>query len=322
MTKHKHKRKHKHKHRHRHKHKHRSNDDDKEKEKEETSTKTMSIATVASSTSDNLGSSPTLPVPAPDPISLDDYFVKNTEFRAWLHSRGKHFDEVRSPRRRYFPKFVRKWNEGQLGPKFYKGEFSHDERLQSFTGYHWGFENELPRQEDSSRLVDRTERGDASLKATGIKRRAMPVESVRGDAADEEKEFRRDVARYKRKRQRQRDQSVHEAALDEVAPKETGRERELQKRREKADRIHGSAQEKDELRDGTAGYSDDFLMGGSDNTLEELKKNRRLREQHKMKQRQERLHELREKESQRMQRFKQAMGITEGQEIKIRPRDD
>lgn len=315
--KHKHKHKHKHEHKPKHKHKHKQPHD-------------------STNTSTNSSTSPTPTTSTVrEPISLEDYYAKNTEFRAWLHARGKRFDEVRSPRRRYFPKFVRRWNAGELPQRFYQGAFSHEEKVKSLTGYQWAFERQMQAQEqlDAAQLVDSVSRDTLSRvvqkqrevggnSAVGIVNLGARREDMAQEEEEDNREFRQDVARFKRKRERQRDQSVHEAALDEVAPKVSGRERELEKRREKAQKIHGAAQEKEDLRDGAAGYSDDFLMGGSDNTLERLKQKRRKREQQKSQQRHHRLEELRERESQRVQRFKQAMGLQEGQEIRIKPRND
>lgn len=50
-------------------------------------------------------------------ISLDDYFRKNVEFRMWLMQRKRiSLDQLkdRKDRERYFKRFMRHWNDGEL----------------------------------------------------------------------------------------------------------------------------------------------------------------------------------------------------------------
>lgn len=49
-------------------------------------------------------------------INEDDYFEKANEFRLWLkESKRKYLDEISSKEaRRYFKKFVGKWNDYEL----------------------------------------------------------------------------------------------------------------------------------------------------------------------------------------------------------------
>ena len=68
---------------------------------------------------------PSAPLPHGAPrIAEDDYYARAREFRYWLaQSREKYLDEIPSAEaRRYFAKFVRRWNDARLDDEFYTGE--------------------------------------------------------------------------------------------------------------------------------------------------------------------------------------------------------
>ncbi|WVR08142.1 hypothetical protein IAU60_005188 [Kwoniella sp. DSM 27419] len=72
-------------------------------------------------------------------ISEDDYFLKASEFKRWLkEERGRYLDEMSSESaHKYFRKFVRRWNDGQLKPEQYKPVTAIAASEQ--TGYKWSF---------------------------------------------------------------------------------------------------------------------------------------------------------------------------------------
>lgn len=79
-------------------------------------------------------------------LSEDDYFVRSAEFKAWLsESKGKYLDEIPSKdARRYFERFVRRWNEGKLPEEYYKGRVRSATAASgssSQTRHRWAFTN-------------------------------------------------------------------------------------------------------------------------------------------------------------------------------------
>ncbi|WVO13831.1 hypothetical protein L204_101454 [Cryptococcus depauperatus] len=72
-------------------------------------------------------------------ISEDDYFLKSSEFKSWLkEERGKYLDEMSSESaHKYFRKFVRRWNDGELPRKHYNPPKILP--ASSHTGYQWSF---------------------------------------------------------------------------------------------------------------------------------------------------------------------------------------
>ncbi|KAI8048931.1 uncharacterized protein B0P05DRAFT_582105 [Gilbertella persicaria] len=169
------------------------------------------------------------------PIDQDDYFEKATEFRLWLKEhKHKYFDELSSKEsRRYFKKFVRRWNDYELEEKYYKGLNSSQLDSSDTTRYKWSFAKNLDKMEmdsikDSVDSMTGLSRGDDKVRASG-KRRAQAVGPTIPDAVDKEEQYERERASRKYESRRKREH--REAVLDEIAPKETGREAALAKKR-------------------------------------------------------------------------------------------
>ncbi|KAG0167190.1 hypothetical protein DFQ28_005687 [Apophysomyces sp. BC1034] len=176
------------------------------------------------------------------PISDDDYFEKATEFRLWLKdAKHKYFNELDSnDSRRYFKKFVKAWNRFELEEKYYKGLNPAQLSSSDTTRYKWAFAKKLDQHElDTIRdSVDTLTSRTGSGPSVGVENRgrrrnvgpAMPSSSSKPfdqgdmeDRADRDKAIRKGEARGRRQRR--------DEYLDEVAPKETGREAMIAKRR-------------------------------------------------------------------------------------------
>ncbi|CAO0801242.1 unnamed protein product [Mucor circinelloides] len=167
------------------------------------------------------------------PIDEDDYFEKANEFRVWLkESKRKYLDEISSKEaRRYFKKFVKRWNDYELDEKLYKGLNSAQLESSDTTRYKWSFAKNLNKMEmdtirDNVDSMTSQSRGDDRLSG---KRRAQAVGPTMPDTVDKEDQYERD--RLNRKHESKRKNERREAMLDEVAPKETGREAALAKKR-------------------------------------------------------------------------------------------
>ncbi|CEP11356.1 hypothetical protein [Parasitella parasitica] len=166
-------------------------------------------------------------------IDEDDYFEKANEFRLWLkESKHKYLDEISSKEaRRYFCKFVRKWNDYELEEKLYKGLNSAQLESSDTTRYKWSFAKNLNKMEmdtvrDNVDSMTSQSRGDDRISG---KRRAQAIGPTMPDFVDKEDQHERD--RLNRKQEVKRRNERREAMLDEVAPKETGREAALAKKR-------------------------------------------------------------------------------------------
>ncbi|KAG2221024.1 hypothetical protein INT45_009273 [Circinella minor] len=173
------------------------------------------------------------------PISNDDYFEKATEFRLWLkEEKDRYFGDLDSnDARHYFKKFVKAWNRHDLEEKYYKGINSSQLQSSDSTGYRWSFAKKLDLFEQD-RIRDNvdslTNGGKGKRRNVGASFPSSSLSSSRQfDQVDfEEKQDReRSERRAERKTEAKRSRSRREEYLDEVAPKETGREAQLAKRR-------------------------------------------------------------------------------------------
>ncbi|CDS09705.1 hypothetical protein LRAMOSA02382 [Lichtheimia ramosa] len=173
-----------------------------------------------------------------EPISQDDYFVKSAEFRMWLkEEKDRYFNDLDAEKaRHYFKKFVKAWNRDELEEKYYRGINSAQLSSTDNTGYKWSFAKKLDQHElDTVRdSVDTMTGGGRS----SSQRRRTPAGPSRPpmtgyDQVDEEEREERERAerRAERKAEAKRKRDRREEYLDEVAPKETGREAQMAKKR-------------------------------------------------------------------------------------------
>ncbi|KAI9004813.1 hypothetical protein CLU79DRAFT_782670 [Phycomyces nitens] len=173
------------------------------------------------------------------PITDEDYFEKATEFRLWLKEvKHKYFNELdSSDSRYYFKKFVKAWNRFELQEKYYKGLTSAQLASSDTTRYKWKFASKVDQYElDTIRdSVDTmTSRGAVKEMSNKGRRRnvgpAMPSSSnIRQDR--ETAEERLEAERMRRKTESKNLRRKRDSYLDEVAPKETGREAMIEKRK-------------------------------------------------------------------------------------------
>ncbi|PIA16955.1 hypothetical protein COEREDRAFT_24719, partial [Coemansia reversa NRRL 1564] len=165
------------------------------------------------------------------PITQEDYFRLNAPFRLWLlKEKDKYFDEMSSDKaRRYFASFVRVWNDGRLRSRYYKQDSELGKLSKSVvTRHNWGFAANVNQHEmdniKNSVHKSTFDHGPAPQQVGGQRR----VDNSHRDGDTESDrllvEERREQERWRRKQERKKSKEREELILDEVAPKETGRE--------------------------------------------------------------------------------------------------
>ncbi|KAI9502923.1 hypothetical protein BX070DRAFT_178264, partial [Coemansia spiralis] len=222
-------------------------------------------------------------------ISQDDYFRLNASFRLWLRKeKNKYFDELPTAKaRKHFASFVRAWNSGRLRSRYYSqdGELANLSKS-IVTRHNWSFAANINREE-----MDHIKAAVQSSSALGAaaevyapsqeqgptipSRAELPPESAR--LFDEEQ---RDRDRWRRRKERRDAKERRELILDEVAPKETGREAMLAKKRALNQIRHAERTVDMEL-------SDSEVFGGATDDLDALKKDRAVREKRRLERKQE-----------------------------------
>ncbi|RKP27983.1 hypothetical protein SYNPS1DRAFT_26392 [Syncephalis pseudoplumigaleata] len=282
---------------------------DKKKEKERRRERTPSSDDVSSSddASDNVIDHRKLEKLGVDAITDKDYFSRSTEFRVWLREKKRiYFDDLKgSEARRYFGRFMRAWNGGKLDAKYYSGIRSSQLASSELTKYQWGFAKNMNQDEvlavrdtvdtatNSERvardLAQRTQGHRDTGHATGALggtagrrphagwRRWCMHESADRQVAEMDDEDRRRYERGLRRKDTKSYRKAREADLEELAPKATGREAMIEKRRARSAYLHREPSPDPELPEAD-------LMGGGDSYqahLRSLEESRQRRMQHR-----------------------------------------
>lgn len=172
-----------------------------------------------------------------DELSSDDFYAKNKEFRYWLSHKRKPKEFIKldsSDQRRYFKKFIRRWNKGKLDHGYYTGSLFGESIARE----------ETPDPSASSNGVPRSVAGPSRPRLDDL----VLAEEAERDIKATERENRR--AEYKRERR--------EAKMDERENRATGRDRLLEKRAEKREVAKELAQAREP---GDMEYGEDFLFG-------------------------------------------------------------
>lgn len=189
------------------------------------------------------------------PLTADDYFSRSYEFKSWLLSRKSlYLDEISSQEaRRYFSRFVRYWNDGRLPDEYYTGKLRGVGGSGGQTRHKWAFgrevEKELEKVRDSvdtltngmsrgareARDVERKSRG-ASHADEGVAERDSGWSSAGKSHADRQldREHNQNIHRIAQQERRQRTRQEAADAHEELhGARATGRDRMIEKRRER-----------------------------------------------------------------------------------------
>ncbi|KAJ1875456.1 hypothetical protein LPJ55_000621 [Coemansia sp. RSA 990] len=160
-------------------------------------------------------------------ITQDDYYKLNAPFRLWLRKeKERYFDEMSSEKaRKYFGSFIRAWNEGRLRSRYYNQEAELKQLSKDVvTRHNWSFASKInPSEQQKIKAIRDTALGAGQAKV------ASGEQTTESERVREEE--RREERRLRRKQERRRAKEQEELMLDEVAPKETGHEAKLAKKR-------------------------------------------------------------------------------------------
>ncbi|KAJ1773117.1 hypothetical protein LPJ74_000856 [Coemansia sp. RSA 1843] len=228
-------------------------------------------------------------------ITQDDYFRLNAPFRLWLRKeKDRYFDEMPTEKARtYFASFVRAWNSGHLRSRYYKQDSELAALSKSVVTRHsWKFAANLDRGvlDEVKEAVHRSNAppgaaGEASAAAPRIQTQTqgptMPsLEERRPESRRLFDDEQRDRDRQRRRRERRDAKEREQLILDEVAPKETGREAAIAKRRAVHRLRHAEKAPEVEI-------SDSELFGDDASELASLKRDRAFREKLRLERQQE-----------------------------------
>ncbi|KAJ3068992.1 hypothetical protein HDU98_007918 [Podochytrium sp. JEL0797] len=222
-----------------------------------------------------------------NPISSDDFYLRSSEFIVWLREKkSKTLSDLSSKdAHKYFEKFVKKWNRNELNKKFYAGIAVTDIASNERSKHKWNFkvsaadEAKLVAAKDSVHAMTATKLEDERRGGRRDMNLANPPNlgpRPSRDQDDEDDMDPEDRARYERalrKKDNKSFDSTRKAALEELAPKATGREAQLEKKKAV------NAYHKQE-RDTDLAIKDSDLMGGGDSFSAHMAREKQRKERY------------------------------------------
>ena len=267
-----------------------------------------------------------------------DYFTYHQEFWVYLYrEEGIRFNDLTSEEaREAFLRFAKQYNTGKLEAPYYDNPPTFPSQVldESKTTQHkWAFQTtETERrgleqlQEGVRRLTQYTDEGKAEISAAG-KKSTEKEGASKGPAPNDEEypmprktpEERVEERRVNR-RLREHVRTTHEEITGGAKDL---RERQIEKRKEQATRIHGAARDKEE----GAGVelSDAAVYGDGDRSFQEAVARQRQSKARREEERNARVEELQNRERERQENMLKMLGldgVKPGHKITIAPRND
>lgn len=282
-------------------------------------------------------------------IDIDDYFLKNEHFRIWCALIKKtSFESLSSDDARalFTNDFCRSYNRHNLPETFYQEEMPVEMREAALkTKHHWNFRVTGAEAESIQQVADDVDfktRHASEGAWTHMKPRDahVPSSSSNHKAAisagyvssnmqgmfsssshsKREEDDSRDLKRNKQTHEKHQFREYSGVIMDELAPKESGRAAQIDKRRGVGAELKAAAREREDARDGLD-LPESVVMGGGDDfeaARARISKGKSARDT----QRAERLSELQEREQQKQATFMAQLGVDLSRgPIKIAPRE-
>jgi hypothetical protein len=271
----------------------------------------------------------------PPPRLLDpesDYFAYHQHLWVYLYrEEGIAFGDLSSEQsRQAFQRFCQNYNEGKLEVSYYQAVLPLKAVEECKTTSHkWSFQTSAT-EVKSLHMIEEGVRKQTEYEATGINQpitnavgpgtsrvvRPMILQEDPGDEAAARDRLRERLAN---KRLREH---VRTAEEEVIGGRKDGRERQIEKKKEMAAAIHGSAWDREEA--GAELPDIDLYGDGNSDFAAALARERKHREQ-RASHKESRLADLQQKERERQESMLKSLGLTgikPGQKITIPPRKD
>lgn len=271
------------------------------------------------------------PLGHPPDTQLDaekDYFAYHQHLFVYLHRKGRAFNDLdANETRRYFAKFVDKYNDGKLPRAYYEGLPPHVLENVKTTRHKWSFRTSST-EEQTLRVMQEGVRKQTEYEPTPDEYddRASSRVTIHAPSAPETASRPTQNNDTLPQERPQHDRVAHRRLKEHIrvaeeefsgGPKE-GRERKREQRRELAERLHGAARQREE-----APEIDESKLYGGDMEYSAALARERARKEKRETQKATRVAELKQKEEERQQAMLKTLGLDKiqtGQKIQIAPR--
>jgi hypothetical protein len=268
-----------------------------------------------------------------------DYFAYHQHLFLYLYrEEGILFSDLTSEEaREAFGRFVDRYNAGQLESSYYDSKGIPPEALEETKTHNhkWSF-NTSQTEQDSLQILQEGVRKQTEYDASNEK---VEKDSTFPDAAASQRRasvlpaqessnhrFPTPEERLEDRRANRRLREHVTTAEEELSGgRKEGKERMIEKRKEKAASIHGSARDREEARMGGVELDDHALYGGGGLDYQQALARERQRKAQREQKQNARVAELQQKEHDRQSAMLQMLGLTgvkPGQKIEIKPRED
>lgn len=229
----------------------------------------------------------------------DDWYTKSKEFRHWLlhgRSKPKTFTKMDSKeQKKYFKKFVKKWNRGKLDKGYYDGSIVGDAVFSQLAAPGQGDAHVRP---PSSSTGTRPSVGPLGPSRPTVEDLALLDEAERDERAAQKDQSR---AEYKR--------AQRESRQEERENRATGRDRLMEKRAEKRESARAMASAKEQ---GDMEFGEDYLMGGTSSSFAEALRRRDAQEKFRQRKQLEKAAVTEEKRSEYQKKEDSTMAMVSG----------
>jgi hypothetical protein len=262
-----------------------------------------------------------------------DYFAFHQHLFVFLNrEEGAAFNDLSSDEaHKAFKRFVKRYNAGDLEVAYYDGLPSEAIDECKTTNHTWKFSTSeterrslqylqegVRKQTEYEGAKDEpivSQRDVLSSSETNVAR--LPTIETRRLTPEE-----RLAERTANRRLREHVRTTEEELL---GGRKDGRERQIEKKKERAAAIHGAARDREDAQMGGIELNDDAIYGSGDGAFKDALARERQRNAQREQKKQDRVAELKKKEQEKQEAMIKALGLTgviPGQKIKIAPRND
>lgn len=275
---------------------------------------------------------------SPPAVLLDveqDYFQYHQHLWVYLYRQeGIVFGDLTSEdAHSAFKRFVKRYNAGELEAAYYDGLPAEAVEECKTTNHKWTFNTSETERKSLQFLQEgvrkQTEYEGAASNtdeaAIMLRQEAPRVADVAPLSANEKRRPTQQERLAERTANRRLREHVRTAEEEFSGGRKDGRERQIEKRKEKAAAIHGAARDREDARMGGVELNDEAIYGGGDADFQNALARERQRNAQRQQKKQDRVAELKKKEQDKQDAMIKMLGLTgvkPGQKIKIAPRND
>ena len=262
-----------------------------------------------------------------------DYFTFHQHLWVFLNrEEGVAFNDLSSDEaHKAFKRFVKRYNAGDLEVAYYDGLPSEAIEECKTTNHTWKFSTSETERRSLQYLqegVRKQTEYEGGKEGPVAARREAPSSSETNVArlpTSERKRLTPEERLTERTANRRLREHVRTTEEELLGGRKDGRERQIEKRKEKAAAIHGAARDQEDARMGGIELNDDAIYGSGDGDFKNALARERQRNAQRQQKKQDRVAELKKKEQEKQEAMIKALGLTgviPGQKIKIAPRND